>query len=78
MQYSKLGEFIKQKRISAGLSLNKLAVESEIDPAILSRIENLKQGIKVNILENIAFTFGQTVSQFLKEYEKLYNIKVIK
>lgn len=75
MQYSELGEFIKSKRIQRGLSLNRLAIDAEIDPAILCRIENLKQGIKLNVLENIAFAFKMTLSDFFSEYEKQYNIK---
>ena len=39
MQYSNLGQFIKNKRLEKGLSLNKFATEAEIDPAILCRIE---------------------------------------
>ena len=57
MQYSDLGKFIKTKRQHKGLSLNKFAMEAEIDPAILCRIENLKQGIKLDVLEKIALTF---------------------
>lgn len=75
MQYSELGEFIKSKRMQRGLSLNRLAIDAEIDPAILCRIENLKQGIKLNVLENIAFAFQMTLSEFFSEYEKKYNIK---
>lgn len=75
MQYSELGKFIKYKRINAGISLNKLALDAEIDPAILCRIENLKQGIKLNILESISFAFNMKVSEFLSEYEKKYDIK---
>ena len=52
MQYSDLGKFIKTKRQHKGLSLNKFAMEAEIDPAILCRIENLKQGIKLDVLES--------------------------
>ena len=75
MQYSELGKFIKDKRINAGISLNKLALDAEIDPAILCRIENLKQGIKLNILESISFAFNMKISEFLVEYEKKYDIK---
>ena len=32
----------KKKRLELGYTLNKFAVECEIDSAILSRIENLK------------------------------------
>lgn len=70
MQYSDLGKYIKLKRQESGLSLNKFAVEAEIDPAILCRIENLKQGIKINVLENISYAFGMTPAKFLDEFEK--------
>ncbi|CDE44474.1 unknown [Clostridium sp. CAG:768] len=70
MQYSDLGKYIKLKRQESGLSLNKFAVEAEIDPAILCRIENLKQGIKINVLENISHAFGMTPAKFLDEFEK--------
>ncbi len=71
MQYENLGKFIKLKREKAGLSLNKLANTAGIDPAILSRIENLKQGIKINIIKDIAYVFEQTPAEFLFEFENL-------
>lgn len=74
MQYLKLGKFIKQKRQQKGLSRNKFATEAEIDPTILCRIENLRQGIKLEVLEKISFALNMKVSQFLSEYEKLYKI----
>lgn len=70
MQYSELGKFIKYKREQTGLSLNKFAIEAEIDSAILSRIENLKQGIKINILYNIANALNITPAKLLEEFEK--------
>ena len=70
MQYSELGKYIKQRRERLGISLNKFAQEAEIDCAILCRIENLKQGIKVGILEKIANNFGKTPAEFLKEFEE--------
>lgn len=69
MQYSELGKFIKFKREQTGLSLNKFATEAEIDPAILCRIENSKQGIKINILENISKALKTTPASFLTEFE---------
>lgn len=69
MQYSELGKYIKLKREELGLSLNKFAQEADVDCAILCRIENQKQGIKMNILEKIANNFGKTPSEFLKEFE---------
>ncbi len=71
MQYDNLGKFIKLKREKAGLSLNKLANTAGIDPAILSRIENQKQGIKINIIKDIASVFEQTPAEFLLEFEKI-------
>jgi len=71
MQYHDLGKFIKLKREQTGLSLNKFALEAEIDPAILCRIENLKQGIKINILESISKALNKTPAELLTEFEKL-------
>lgn len=69
MQYSDLGKFIKEKRENAGISLNKFAFANDVDPAILCRIENKKQNIKLNILVKIASGFGQTPAEFLAEFE---------
>ena len=71
MQYKELGTFIKNKRKSAGITLNKFAIENDIEPAILSRIENLKQDIKFGILVKIANGFNMTPAKFLLEFEKL-------
>ena len=70
MHYENLGVFIKQKRSELDISLNQFAFSNDIDPAILSRIENLKQGVKVNILEKIARGFDKTPAEFLAEFEK--------
>ena len=70
MQYCELGKYIKNKRLELGYSLNKFAVECEIDSAILSRIENLKQNIKMNILQKIASGFKMTPAEFLTKFEK--------
>ena len=72
MQYSKLGKFIKNERLKTGLSLNRFAIESEVDSAIISRIENLKQDIKMNILLKIAHGFGYTPAEFLTKFEEEY------
>lgn len=63
MQYNRLGKFIKSKRETLNVSLNEFANIADVDPAIISRIENLKQGIK------IAKVFNQTAGQFLIEFE---------
>ena len=70
MQYENLGTYIKHRRSELDISLNQFAFSNDIDPAILSRIENLKQGVKVNILEKIARGFDKTPAEFLAEFEK--------
>lgn len=70
MQYNELGKFIKYKRLLSGTTLNKFAIENDIEPAILSRIENLKQDIKIGILVKIANGFNITPSELLCEFEK--------
>lgn len=70
MQYNELGKFIKNKRLLTGTTLNKFAIENDIEPAILSRIENLKQDVKISVLVKIAHGFNMTPSKFLSEFEK--------
>ncbi len=69
MQYNELGKFIKNKRQIAGKTLNKFAIENDIEPAILSRIENLKQDIKMGVLIKIANGFNLTPAKLLSEFE---------
>ena len=51
------------------LTLNKFAIENDIEPAILSRIENLKQDIKMGVLIKIANGFNLTPAKLLSEFE---------
>ncbi len=72
MQYSDIKDirdFIKERRLQTGKTLNSFAFDAEIDPAILCRIENKKQGIKLEILEKIAKSLNLKMSEFFKEYE---------
>lgn len=73
MQYQDLGKFIRYKRKQTGVSLNKFAIDNDIDSAILSRIETQKQDIKLNILNKIAKGFNMLVSEFISEYENSVN-----
>ena len=74
MQYKDIGKYIRKKREAENISLNGFAIDNDIDPAILSRIENSKQNIKLNILEKIAKGFKQTPAEFLTEFEKVCNL----
>ena len=69
MQYNKLGIYIKNKRRAMGITLNKFAFDNDIDPAILSRIENSKQDIKMGVLVKISRGFKKSPAQFLSEFE---------
>ena len=69
MQYCEFGKYIKYKRQSINKTLNIFAADNDIEPAILSRIENLKQDIKLNILIKIANGFNMTPAEFLFEFE---------
>ena len=69
MQYNEFGKFIKNKRLLTGSTLNKFAIENDIEPAILSRIENLKQDIKIGVLVKIANGFNITPAKLLQEFE---------
>lgn len=73
MKYEELGLYIRNRRKSINKSLNEFAVETDIDSAILSRIENLKQDIKLTILRKIAGGFGKKPSEFLSEFEEYDN-----
>ena len=70
MQYKDFGKYIRIKRTEANMSLNNFALQNDIEPAILSRIENQKQDIKLNVLIKIANGFQLSPSELLKEFEE--------
>ena len=71
MQHHDLGKFIRYKREHSlqKISLNSFAINNEIEPAILSRIENEKQDIKFNVLAKIAKGFNLKTSELIAEFE---------
>lgn len=72
MQYIKdTRDFIKEKRMQTGKSLNTFAFDAGIEPAILSRIENKKQGIKLDFLIKISNVLNIKLSEFFKELEDM-------
>ena len=75
MQHLKLGQYIKNKRISLGYTLNKFSIHSEVDSATLSKYERGLSGINVDTLECIAKGFSQTLGEFLIEYEQILKNK---
>lgn len=74
MLKNEFGKFVRRKRLESGMTLNKFAISADIDPAIISRIENGKQDTKLSVLAKIAKSFNLTLSEFLAEFEtKLHN-----
>lgn len=68
--FEKLGLYIKKRRLETGLTLNKFCFENEIGPNTLSRYENGKREPKLSYVAKIANGFGQTLGEFLVEFEK--------
>ncbi|MBP3923942.1 helix-turn-helix transcriptional regulator [bacterium] len=75
MDYSLLGKYIHERRKELGLTLNKFAMLNDVEPAVLSRIENNHQGVKIKTLENIVKGFNQTIAEFLSDFEAQDNFQ---
>lgn len=75
MKYlNKLAEYIRFRRTQAGFSLNKFAIEAEIESSTLSRNETKINEISIDNLAKIASVYNQTPSEFLKDFEKYTKI----
>ena len=72
MQQDNFGKFIRYKRnlMFPNCSLNKFALDNDIEPAMLSRIENLKQDISHTAMKKIARGFKMNLSELIKSYEE--------
>ena len=72
MQQDNFGKFIRTQRklMYPNWSLNKFALENDIEPAMLSRIENLKQDISHTAMKKIAMGFQIKLSELIAIYEK--------
>ena len=71
MRYSnRLAEYIRFRREQAGFSLNKFAIEEEMESATLSRNETNVNEVKIDNLAKIAKVYSQSLSEFLKDFEE--------
>lgn len=68
-QEKDIRDFIREKRLATGKSLNLFALSSDIEPSSLSKIENKQQGMNYKTLIKIAQGFEQKLSEFFKELE---------
>lgn len=62
------GEYINKLRLDNGLTLTKLAAALDIDQSTLSKIENGKRNVPVDILPKLALTFNLDVKMLEHEY----------
>lgn len=73
MQCEDLGKFLRLKRLNEKISLNRFAIENDIDSATLSRIERCLQEIKLSTFLKIASGYNMIGSDLLKEFETYVN-----
>ena len=63
-----MGEYIHYLRVSNGLTLTKLAASLDIDQSTLSKIENQKRSVPIEILPKLAKVFKLNIKTLEKEY----------
>ena len=70
------GEYIHKLRSENGLTLTKLAAALDIDQSTLSKIENGKRNVPVNVLPKLSTVFQLDLKKLEHEYfsEKIAEI----
>ncbi len=70
------GEYIHKLRSDSGLTLTKLAAALDIDQSTLSKIENGKRNVPVNVLPKLSTVFQLDLKKLEYEYfsEKIAEI----
>jgi transcriptional regulator with XRE-family HTH domain len=70
------GEYIHILRSDSGMTLTKLAAALDVDQSTLSKIENGKRNIPVEILPKLSIVFNLDLKQLEHEYfsEKIAEI----
>lgn len=70
------GEYIHKLRLENNLTLTKLAAALDIDQSTLSKIENQKRNVPIEVLPKLADMFGLDVKNLEKEFysEKIAEI----
>ncbi len=72
MQYNYFGNFIRRKRLGLNYTLNKFAIECELEPATLSNFERQNSDLYFSNFIKLAKGFKVSPSELLAEYEKSY------
>jgi transcriptional regulator with XRE-family HTH domain len=70
------GEYIHKLRLENNLTLTKLAAALDIDQSTLSKIENHKRNVPIEVLPKLAEQFGLDIKNLEKEFysEKIAEI----
>lgn len=68
MNYTKLGNRIREERLRLNLTQEKLAESANITTAYLGQIERGERGVRLDKLIVIAQTLGVTIDFLLKDY----------
>jgi len=63
-----LGEYIHKLRVDEGLTLTKLAAALDIDQSTLSKIENRKRSIPLDLIPKLAKIFKLDLEVLEREY----------
>lgn len=61
-----LGERLKAARVAAGLTQLQLAVQAEVDPSTVARIESDKNLPRIDKLQSIAKVLGLALEDLLE------------
>lgn len=76
MMKETFGEYIHKLRVEHNLTLTKLAAALDIDQSTLSKIENHKRNVSIEVLPKLADLFGLNIKTLEKEFysEKIAEI----
>ena len=61
------GEYIHKLRLENNLTLTKLAAALDIDQSTLSKIENQKRNVPIEVLPKLADMFGLDVDRLTRD-----------
>ncbi len=67
IDYTKLGNRIKEERLKRNLSREELAEIIDISPSFLGLIERAERGLSIDTLYSIASAYGATIDSLMNE-----------
>lgn len=67
-KYTTFGEQLRELRETAGMTLREVAVNIEIDPSLLAKIERSQRQPTKHLIKNIADFFNVNEKELLEEF----------